>query len=443
MNKLREWAPFAFIVAIFMGDVYAGLTVLLAAFLLPLFLFFPVGRNPIRLAAFVLAAMGAPVLGRIIIEGFPSKLDLTVYLPVFYGALALMIGPVMSPKQIRAGVMWGGGATAVTMLVFAAVVPANVYVIPGQAYWKTDLDYASELGLALSEPREHSPISDQTLLPETLSAPHIDAPLDAHESNGSVRIFGGEVSGVDAQLYSWKNRFKNFLGLSNYVSAFLVLGMTVALFTRKYLFAVIFGALVAIMMSRLGSLFGVAALIFWGASRVGVPRWLTYAGFAGSVCAALFIVAFFADAMPTSVQVRAEYWKTGVWAISESPLLGWSRSSLLAATGWTPTWNPHNILLWVTVYTGVFGLVLYLCYLAVSLRELSSAARTSPVFEGALVGIMICLAWSMFEPIAMTPAFELLMATLVLSAHAASRGADEGSQPVEDFALPSGKPQTR
>lgn len=444
MTVVREWTPVAFIIAIFIGDIYAGITIPLALLLIPILLTISYRFLSVRLLSILLAAMSVPVFVRLGIGGMPNKIDLTVYLPVVYAALALAAAPALTPDRLRSGIFFGAGGTAAIMIAFAIFVPVDNHMIPGQNLQKTDIEYAKQQGLRLrigdqvvTNPSASSPPVDAAeALPETPAASGVSEPNEA-------RQFGTKVYGGEAELYDWKNRFKNLLGLSNYVAAFLVFGMTVALFTSRYALAIALGVCIVLTMSRFGIMFGFAATLFWAGHRLGMPRWLILSWFAGSVVSVIVAIVTFPELMPTSILIRGEYWQAAALAISKSLLLGWNRSDLLTTMGWTPTWHPHNVLLWVAVYTGIVGLGLYLAYFGAALWLLNRAARLSPMFEGVFVAVVVSLAWSMFEPIAMTPAFEILLATALVSACTALSAAKHSPQAIENLALAAGEFQPR
>lgn len=56
-------------------------------------------------------------------------------------------------------------------------------------------------------------------------------------------------------------------------------------------------------------------------------------------------------------------------------------------------------------------------YIWIIMRELGSRARHSEIWMGILIGVATILIWSLLEAIILTPAFEILLATLYVLAH--------------------------
>lgn len=131
---------------------------------------------------------------------------------------------------------------------------------------------------------------------------------------------------------------------------------------------------------------------------------------------------------------RLQYWSTGLGVAASHPLLGAPRSTFLEEFGYEVIWNPHNGVLWLIANFGIVGLAAYCAYALLVMTEFARAAQTSRLWLGVLVGAAIGLAWSFTEIIVMTPAFEILLATL----YAIARAGRSASAPQPSPEAPAG-----
>jgi hypothetical protein len=218
-----------------------------------------------------------------------------------------------------------------------------------------------------------------------------------------------------AEYYGLKSRMRNLLGLSNYIAVFLLFGAVVALFSGQWLAAAVLAAMVAATLSRFGlgflALSGFGYILF----RMGWAVCTIAAFMAVLVIGGLGAVFVLQDSLPSgteSLLIRLRYWETA-WEMFElRPALGAARSYILERDALTPAWHPHNSVLSVAVFFGSVGVVAYLVYVAIALRGLASAARDSAVWAGIFIAANMVLLWSLVEVIVLTPAFEILFASL-------------------------------
>lgn len=411
--------PGIFIIGIFFGDVWLGKLLLPASMMvLPFFLWvFPptdlIRFRNIPAGAFPLLALACVVVAQISIgmrqEVFPVKSDLAIWRPVVYaGAIILMLRHLSLTDRSFGSYLFAGGAlTGLVMLATTMFLPADRYLIPQQNLNQVQWDYfvakSKEAALAGKE------LSQALVNPLALEGQAM-APVPETEK----------------AFYEGKDRVRNFLGQSNYLAVFFVFLFTVALFTRQWWWAAVFAGFVLFTLSRFGFLFllvsvaGYVLVLF----RVGIGR--ISVGILATVLAGMAGLFLLQDLLPdvpgaTSMLLRLRYWTTGLDVASHYPILGAPRSVFLDELGYSIAWNPHNSVLWVAANFGLLGLAAYACYVAIALVEIGRAAVGSRLWTGVLLGVVIVLAWSLVENIVLTPAFEILFASLYILARNSRR----------------------
>ncbi|RUU81291.1 O-antigen ligase [Mesorhizobium sp. M7A.F.Ca.MR.362.00.0.0] len=421
------WLAGLFVAAIFIGDVWlVKLTLPVSMLVLP-FLFLRRDQLSIRLppAAIPLLSLGA-IIGLQFASNFwnPAfrwKSDLAVWLPlVFGGVTVIAIRPwTLSDARARQAMIVGGAITSGIMLGMMVFAPKGLFIVPGQDATHVEAIYAGER--AQSAARAETPI----LAPVAPVAPArpvkgTAAPATAQPSSPAVatpagrEAFATEMQQGDQAFYNLKNRARNALGLSNYIAVFLLFLFAVTLFSGAPLLATAFAICTVLTLSRFGIAFlAIVWAVYFLRSRF---RPINAALVWSAMVAAGLVVAYVFRSdlanIPgiTSVTIRFEYWRSGIVALLDHPLFGAPRSVFLVELGNSVTWNPHNSVLWVAVNFGLIGLAAYLAYVGIVMREVAKAAETSPLFTGAFVGLALVLVWSLVEIIALTPAFEILMA---------------------------------
>jgi hypothetical protein len=85
---------------------------------------------------------------------------------------------------------------------------------------------------------------------------------------------------------------------------------------------------------------------------------------------------------------------------------------ILDENGFNIVWSPHSSVLQLAVYFGIAGVALYAAYVWTVFRTLAGLSRSSDLWAGISVGLSIAFAWSLLEIIVITPAFEILVASL-------------------------------
>lgn len=399
LARSRSAMALLFVVAIFMGDVWLGITVPISMLLAPvLFVTMPVSVRDLIPALLMLAGLAA-VVGLRWASGFSpnGKSDLVVYLPFAYAGLTILAlrNVRVEDRSLGRVIVAGGAITGAFMLIVAAVAPPGTAFVPGQNFWATDQQYAE---------------SRKT---ETLSREQATLSEDK-----TPQLFGAEATKGEYKFYDVKNRFKTPLGLSNYLAVFFVFAFIVSAFTDRNWWAALFAAFTLVTLSRFGIGFLILSGVCVGLYRLRISP-LRIAVFTVAVSAAMIATLWFArdvPFLPTSLTARIDLWKTGVEAIALNPLIGSFRSQVIETLNLSLTWNPHNLILLVWTYFGAIGLVLYLGYLSIILRAFYCLSVDSKLWAGVFVGSVVLLCWGGFEPVAMTAAFEILMATLYVLA---------------------------
>jgi O-antigen ligase len=270
------------------------------------------------------------------------------------------------------------------MLLVALLLPTGTVVIPGQTLYVPEQPHTEQVEQA-----------DTT---------------EAGESNDRLEE-------KQAEFYAAKSMYRNALGVSNYIAAFLVFVGSVCLFSGARYLAGLFGLIAVITLSRFAMVFIVIVTMAWMIKRrFGAAAALGFIALA-SACGILLVASIHDLAQaPSSLDVRFDYWQSGWEAIRSDPLIGQPRSYILCLQDTSILWNPHNLLLSYGAYFGIIGLLIYLAYLCVAFAALWRRAQQSDVWMGILFGLAILLGWANFEVLAFTPAFEILLASLYVLA---------------------------
>lgn len=390
-----------FLASIFYGDIYFGVTIPLACFLL-----FPMGCLALwhvgprvflprpatwLLLGFLLIPIFQTVIGR-----SPSRFDLGSYLPVIYAAVCYQVLSFLSVREdvVRVGILAGTVALAGLTLWSIFFVGPDQQYIPGQDPSVTE-EHISEIISSL-------PVTERT----------------GDEAAEPRQIAGGAaVQEIDDQatleFYRYKQTVKTPLGASNYLAVFFMLGFSVALFTRHFAVAFLSAAFIVLTMSRFGIIFMVFPIATFAAARVWKsPRRQLIIGaciliIAGATVAAYVLGLQFPGLQ--SIQARYDIAQSAFAPISDSPIFGQPRSRVVTDLQYPANWHPHNFVLWLLSLGGGVGLVLYCSYLGVISRHLWELRRRR-VWMGVIVGYTTLLLWGLFEIIFLTPALEILLA---------------------------------
>ncbi|TPN57175.1 O-antigen ligase family protein [Mesorhizobium sp. B1-1-7] len=404
----RDWLTFLFIAAIFIGSVWlVKITLPISILMLPLFF---IDRSQISLrlpiAAVPLLVIGAIIACQFVLNhgnpAFKWKSDLAVWLPVVFAGMTIValrnrgIGERSSSRAMIAG----GAVTSVVMLGMILFVPKGMFLLPGQN--------ATEVENAYAERQKSLPVPTED---------EADAGRPAHTVAPAGReAFVPDASPGDQAFYDLKNRARNALGVSNYIAVFLVFLVAISLFSRHPAAAVAFGALTLVTLSRFGIIvLGLVVVIYLLRKRIEPTKAAIGAAILiGVGLAGLYLLRQELPPLPGSASLlaRLEYWQSGINAFALHPVIGSPRSVLLVEMGNSITWNPHNCLLWAAVNFGLVGLVAYCGYAFIVLREVWIASRSSSLWTGVFVGLMMMMAWGLEEIVVLTPAFEVLFAAM-------------------------------
>ena len=341
-------------------------------------------------------ALGRPLNG---------KSDVVVHLPIVYALVTMFL---LQRVELRATAIWrslviGGYVTAGAMVLTMLFVPVGTFLIPGQDFSATQRNYQLAAEQRASE--------------QTTTASDAGAPAEGNRVKKGILSeaeLGMRLSQFERGFYRFKRTVRNALGQSNYIAAFFVFLFAVALFYDRWVAATTFALLAIGTLSRFGVAFLGLTTFLWILHRRGVRPVVLAAGTLalGTTLMVGLMFAVGTMAVPTSVAVRGAYWQNALEVISVNPLVGAPRSYILERFDLNILWNPHNVLLWVSSLAGIIGAVFYTAFLFVALREIHGRATISPVWAGVFFGFIVLLTWSLFEPVALTPAFELLLAAL-------------------------------
>lgn len=400
-TNLRSLLTSLFIVSILYGDVWLGITVPVSMLLLPIvFLvyakestFSSIPRGCILLLGMVVPVAFQFALGR----PLKGKPDAAVYLPIAYSAATMFVlqNAALTEKTLWRALTAGGTVTAVVMFLMMSFIPAGGFLVPGQNFYATVTNYDRALEEKWRTQQSGGSQRAPTMTPAEL---------------------GQENSEFEDSFYTLKRRIKNALGHSNYIAAFFVFLFTVSLFHQRWFAVVLFALLTLATLSRFSMIFLGFAVGLWLLHRRRVSPVILAVGTLASgvliMLVVLFVARQFDSLLPISVSNRSVYWESAVDIIAAHPVIGAPRSHILEEFNRNIIWNPHNVLLWVSSIAGILGLTFYLLYLFVGLAEIHRRISSSSFWTGVFFGFVILLTWSLIEPVAMTPAFEVLFASL-------------------------------
>lgn len=347
----------ALIASIFLGNAHLGITFPVA--IIPAVCLIALnGPLQFPLGACILGLLPLPLLLQSL-SGLPlqDRSDLVLYLPFLYAVVcASAVRPIDRDRDLFIALMTGGVALSVLMLTSLA----------------------------------HRFLTD---MPSSLSAlkTAIDTPL----------------------------------GNGNYLAAFLVFLFNVALHRRSWL-ALLFAVMSLATFSRTGVvMLGVSALIFVIAIRLNYRLFLIALGdFFVAALGTCMIVYAAASSLTDftelgSTGVRLMMWRDAIDAITYHPIIGASRSwyvrHLNFGYAWDFTlgaWNPHNFILASWMLFGVVGAVTFATFLFIAVKSVSEKARMSATWRGILAGLVIFIAWGLFEDLLLNASALILIATL-------------------------------
>ncbi|TPN43197.1 O-antigen ligase family protein [Mesorhizobium sp. B1-1-7] len=418
----RIWVTALFVGAIFLGSVWLWKVTLPISILLLPFLFLDRSQLTLRLpsAAFPLLALGAIIVVQFLINfhdpSFQWKADLAVWMPPMFAGLTILgiRGEGLTDRLTFRSMVTGGALTALIMLLMIGFAPKGVFLLPGQDASNVEATYAAERAANTVEP------APAVQAPVAQSVPPASQPVQPAAPAGR-EAFSPKDGGNDTAFYDLKNRARTLLGLSNYIAVFMVFLFAVTLFSGLPFAAAAFGVMTALTLSRFGIvMLAAVTVIYLFRRKVPAVRMATIlAALCGLGMAALYLGQDLIPHIPgsSSLMARLEYWDSGVDALRLHPIIGAPRSVYLVEMDNSITWNPHNSILWVAVNFGLVGLLAYIAYVWIAMREIAKAALTSDLWKGVFVGVAMILAWSLEEIIVLTPAFELLLAALYMLGH--------------------------
>jgi O-antigen ligase len=235
------------------------------------------------------------------------------------------------------------------------------------------------------------------------------------------------VADNPVHYYQLKLTAETPLGRSNYLAAFLGFLLLVSTFRARWLLVLVVPAFV-LTLSRTGMVLVVAFVLlrFMLVRRYALPT-VMVALVAGG------LAYHFAERiyqLPDIVQegllgsesltIRVSAWLATMDIARDNLLFGIPRGAyrdaLESAVPGQNLWDPHNSILHVLVSFGLVGLLFYLAYVVTIWGEIYRASRSSRFWRGACWGYSLILVWSLFEPLLLTPAIELLQAYLFIMA---------------------------
>jgi len=405
MRQLEAPAVGLFACAVFLGDVFLGVTVPAAILLLPFVLLVRIptlvaARSLLSPGLILLSLVAVPVAAQTLLGHGPrGKTDLVLYLPLVYAGLtmAALAGAQLRDRHVQVSFTAGGVLATGLLIGTLAFADPTFYPVPGQNP-RVTLERQNELRKMIqSEMKGAQP---------GVAPPELEPVVEPPLPNDWRRTL---------PYYVLKSRARTPLGMSNYLAVVFVFLFNVMLYQRSW-WALLFAAMVCLTLSRSGAGFLLISCVFWTAHRYGKVRQLTVAGAVAAVFVALAVGVFW-DRLPAipggeSLRMRAWYLNTAMDPISAHPVVGSPRSELVRQFAYAIVWNPHNSVLHLLVLFGVVGTAAYAAYMAVVILAVRQRARESALWCGIMAGIVVALLWSLVEIVVLTPAFEILIASM-------------------------------
>lgn len=219
----------------------------------------------------------------------------------------------------------------------------------------------------------------------------------------------------DLDFYTLKNLVATPLGSSNYLAVFLLFGFIVALYARQYLCAIALGGAFMLTFSRTGyGMIALSVIIWLVDTRTRVTaRWPKFSIYALIVCfVAMFLTVFsIKSGLPESLSIRVALWHAAVHHFVDYPIIGAPRSEYLYIFNGL-AWDPHNSVLNLLLLLGVFGASIYFYYVYKILSLFAKLSKVSMFWRSVFVASVVTLLWSLFEVVLLTPAYDILLASL-------------------------------
>jgi len=432
----RSLIVLMFIIAIFIGDVWLWkVTLPISVLLLPaLFVVYPPWNLLLKLrgvppAAILLAVLPAIACVQVATGlSLAPKSDLAIWMPTLFAGAVIIAVREASTSDIGTAIISGGLVTGALMVATAIALPSGTYLIPEQDASGVERQFeerrisekAKELQSLMQEMEAAKMLSATGQIGTEERLSNIREPIAVIQSETAPQdrgAFAPEMSEATASYYDFKNRFRNLLGSSNYIAAFLCFAAIVGMFTRQQLAAVALFALTLLTLSRFGIAFSALSVLAYIAMRNGyslksVAIYMSVLVLFGIA----FVISFQYDLtwFPgiESLNTRIAYWYSGWEAFAANPILGAARSFVMEQQDVSITWNPHNWLLYIATYYGVIGLAAYIAYVVLGLRAIYRAGQSSDLWAGVFIGLVTLLLWGLVEIIVLSPAYEILFATL-------------------------------
>lgn len=356
-----RYLTIALVTSIFLGNARFAISFPVA--IIPAICLLAIGRPSIPAGACILGLLTLPLLGQTRSTPLQDRTDLILYLPFVYAVIcASAARPTMTDRDLFVALMTGGIALSAMMLFSLA---DGIYKQP--------------------------PLSLSML--KTL----IDTPL----------------------------------GSGNYLATFLVFLFNVALHGKARRLAVMFAVLALATFSRTGVVMLAASLAFrMLATRLSYHRLLiALIVFFATAVAACFVLYIAGSRLTDftelgSTGIRLMMWRDAMDAITYHPILGAPRSwyvrNLNFGYAWDfsfGAWNPHNFILSAWMLFGLIGAAAFPAFLFVATRAVAEKASTSAIWRGVLIGLVIFVAWGLFEDLLFNAAGLILVSTMYGLAH--------------------------
>ncbi len=394
-----------FLISVFYGYVWIGITLPLSMLVLPFVFVAHFDRDVttnIPRGALLLLGMTIPVAVQAL-SGRPlqGKTDAVVFLSVVYAVVTVIAlrRVELSDRQLRSSLEIGGLVTCAVTLATIALLPPGRFLIPGQDAFRTQQLYREALK---DRSRERLPAEGIT-----------DTDADDDDSPEDLRKFDRQATPAEAELYQDKAVIRSALGRSNTIAWYLVFLFSICFFAGSWWLSALFAGAALATLTRFAIVFVIGIVAMRIAWRRGVGLWTLAAVSLAAGAAGMAVILALKHAqvvLPISLDARAWSWTSAFQVVANHPIIGSPRSDILETFDLSIVWTPHNGALWVAALTGLIGVAFYFGFVWVALAEIRRMATTSRLWAGLFVGFVTLLTWSLFEPITLTPTFDVLLA---------------------------------
>ncbi|MBL9093719.1 MAG: O-antigen ligase family protein [Planctomycetaceae bacterium] len=370
-SEARAWFG-AFLVAVCYGNVYVGVTLPAALFLLPFIAWrCPPPVSPPTVTWLMVACGVTPIAQWMLGHGPTTRSDFIEYFPIFYTALVAwgLGGLVIDAEDVVTPLLGGAALIAVLMVGHMIMYPPRIF-----AFYLVKATAATPLGRSNYLAVFFLIALNVALYANAPWARRAVVPLCLAIGLSLARIGSGFAV---LSLLMWLR----FVGVERRSTGLVVSGF----------------AACAIPILVVGGLSAQPPSLERGDSLADIAAYHDQESIASL----------------ESISVRGELWSDAVDAFLAYPLFGvpksvWSKVGEQVVVG-----GAHSSILTSLSGRGLWGTFVFGCFVVTMLRVVGCRRSKSPTWRGLSIALVMTLIWSLIEPILFTPAYACLTTALV------------------------------